>query len=442
MGQILLYIFLAGTSVVALARPWIGVIAAYVFVILGPQYIWWWNFQGIRPFLFVAIPTMIGVMFAWGRKEIDFSFLKTKINLLLMILFGCITISYFFGPYVDGGPGPQFHNPDIWYDRIWKTYLFYFMATLCINDERKFKYFSYVMIASVIYLVYWANNQYLSGFWRGRMAGPTSIDGAMYGDENFFAMFFVAGLPFLYYAGFYFKNRIIRWGLWLVIPFGWHAIFLTGSRGGLLGLAATVLVIAWRSPKRWIGLLLIPAMLIAYQWQAGSVLKERTATIDDYQTESSSATRIQAWEAAFKMMKAHPLIGVGLGGMGPAFPNYSSYKPRVAHNAYFQTGAESGCIAFVVYISLICFCLVSLLKIDKMLKKVTIESLGGDNNKSLYSRYLNNALFVSLFGFSFCSLFLSLNNFEPFFYIILLINFLHVYSQHLISADNSAKDMS
>jgi probable O-glycosylation ligase (exosortase A-associated) len=439
MGQILLYILLAGTAVVTLARPWVGVIAAYVFVILGPQYIWFWNFQGIRPFLLVAIPTMIGIVLALGRNEIDFSFLKTKINLLFLVLFGCITLSYLFGPYVHGGPGPRFEDPDLSYDRIWKTYVFYFMATLCINDGKKFKYLSYVMIASVIYLVYWANDQYLSGFWRGRMAGPRSIDGGMYIDENVFAMIFVVGLPFLYYAGFSFKNKIIRWGLWLVIPFGWHAIFLTGSRGGLLGLAVSVLLIAWRSPKRWIGLLLIPAMLIAYQWQGGSVLKERAATIENYEEESAGGTRLQAWEAAIKMMIAHPVTGVGLGGMGPAFPVYSTSKPRVAHSAYFQAGAESGFIAFVVYISIVWYALVSLLKNEKQWKKNAITSSVNDN--IVYLKYLNNGLFVSLCGFSFCSLFLSLNNFEPFFYIVLLINFLHVYSRHSMLPVNSARDM-
>lgn len=377
----------------------------------------------------VAIPTLIGVIFSIGKKEIDFSFLKTKINLLLLILFGCITISYLFGPYVHGGPGPQFHNPDIFYDRIWKTYLFYFMATLCINDEKKFKYLSFVMIASVIYLVFWANDQYLSGFWSGRLAGPRSIDGGMYIDENVFAMIFVTGLPFLYYAGFFFRNKIIRWGLWLVIPFGWHAIFLTGSRGGLLGLAVTVLLIAWRSPKRWIGVLLIPAMLIAYQWQGGSVLKERAETIQDYQEESAGGTRLQAWEAALKMMIAHPVTGVGLGGMGPAFPVYSTHKPRIAHSAYFQTGAESGLIAFIVYISLVCYAFMNLLKNQKKMKYIKIDSSSNEN--AVYLQYLNNGLLVSLFGFSFCALFLSLNNFEPFFYIILLINFSLAHMQNI-----------
>jgi len=430
MGQILLFILLGVVGLAAIIRPWIGVVAAYVFVILGPQHIWWWNFQGVRPFLFVAIPTFIGIIFAWGRGEVDLSFLKTKINLLFFILFGCITLSYFFGPYVDGGPGPQLRDPQLFWDRAWKAYVFYFMATLCINDAKKCKYLSYVMIVSVIYLVYWANNRYLSGFWHGRMAGPKAVGGGgMYVDENVFAMIFVTGLPFLYYAGYAVKNKIIRLGIWLAIPFGWHAIFLTGSRGGLLGLAVTVLIIAWRSPKRWVGVLLIPAMLIAYQWQAGSVLKERATTLNEYESESVGGTRLQAWGAAIGMMKTHPLTGVGLGGMGPAFPLFSAHEPRVAHSAYFQTGAESGVIAFTAYIALIYYSLMSLLKNEKRWKDNIFRT--SNDEDAAYLRLLNNALFVALFGFSFCALFLSIETFEPFFYVVLLVNYVHVYSRSI-----------
>jgi probable O-glycosylation ligase (exosortase A-associated) len=439
MGQILLYILLAGTAVAAMARPWIGVVVAYVFVILGPQYIWYWNFQGIRPFLVVAVPTIIGLVLAVGRGEADVSFIKTKINLFLLILFGCITISYLFGLYVDGGPGPQWHSPDVVYNRIWKAYLFYFLAVVCINDEKKFKYLSYVMIASVIYLTYWINDQYLSGSQYGRFAGPSSFAGGLYHDENVFALLFVVGLPFLYYAGFAVTKKVIRYGLWLAIPFGWHAIFLTGSRGGLLGLAFTVLLIAWRSPKRWIGLLLIPALLLAYQWQGGDVMKERSATIQEYKSESSAASRIQAWEAALRMMSAHPLVGVGLSGMGPAFPDFSPHKPRVAHNSYLQTGAESGVLAFIAYIFMICYALMSLLKNEKQWKVFSLNSPAAAN--AIYLRLMNKCLFVSLSGFSLCALFLSLNNFEPFFYILILINYLHVYCRRSKNSADSAKEI-
>lgn len=424
MGQILLYLLLGGTSIAAVLRPWIGVIAGYVFVVLGPQHIWWWNFQGVRPFLIVTIPTAIGILLAIARKEIDFSFLKTKINFLLLILFVCITVSYYFGPYVDGGPGPKFYSAEVIYDRIWKAYLFYFMAVLCITDEKRFKYFSLVMAFSIIYLTYWANDQYLSGHWRGRLGGPRSINGGHYTDENAFALLFVMGLPFLYYIGYLLKKKIYRYGIWLIVPFGWHAIFLTGSRGGLLGLGVTILVTAWRSPRRWVGFLLIPGLLFSYQWQAGSVMKERAEGMQNVEEVSSVETRFQAWDAAFGMMKNYPLTGVGLTGMGPAFPDFSPHKPRVAHNAYLHTGAENGFVAFMAYVYLV---ILSLLALWKGNSGAKLHNLVGDQ-KFLY--LMNEALLVSLSGFSVCALFLSLNNNEIFFYLVLMVNLLVVYKKN------------
>jgi len=433
MGQALLFILLAGTGLVALRRPWIGVVAAYVFVILGPQHIWWWNFEGVRPFLLVTIPTLIGILFAMGRNELDFSFLKTKINLFLLILFIFITISYLFGPYVNGGPGPNFYSADWLYGNIWKAYLFYFMAAICITDEKKARYFSYVMIFSIIYLIYWANDQYLSGNNYGRLGGPRSLHGGHYTDENDFAMLFVMGLPFLYYFGYYCKKILYRYAVWLIIPFGWHAIFLTGSRGGLLGLAVTILVIAWRSPKKWIGFLMIPALFFAFQWQAGDLMKNRAATISEYETESSAATRLQAWDAAWGMMTTHPITGVGLTGMGPAFPVFSANKPRVAHNAFFQTGAESGILALLAYIGIFILALLALVK------KTRFEAWQKGSSEDYYLYLLNEATLASLTGFAVCALFLSLNNNEIFFYLLLLANFFYV---NKAAADNSSNSLS
>lgn len=427
MGQILLYLLLGGTAIAAIMRPWIGVMAAYVFVILGPQHIWWWNFTGVRPFFIVAIPTALGILLAIGRKEIDFSFLKTKINLLLLILFIFTTISYLFGPYVHGGPGPHWDPPEVIYDRIWKSYFFYFMAVLCINDEKKLKYLSLVMVGSIIYLIYWANIQYLSGHWYGRLGGPRSTFGGHFIDENGFAMLFVMGLPFLYYWGCYCKKTVFRYGLWLIIPFGWHAIFLTGSRGGLLGLAVTILVMSIRSPQKWLGMLMIPALIFAFQWQAGDVMRSRADTLQNVEEVSSAQTRFQAWDAAWKMMLDHPVTGVGLTGMGPAFPVYSIHEPRVAHNAYFQTGAESGMVAFLAYIG------VFFLTIKLLWKRTDAHS----DNLSELSCLLSEALLVAILGFAVCATFLSINNNEIFFYLILLANFIYMKKKGNILPVNS-----
>ena len=120
MGRLLTYLVLGSTFFATLSKPWIGAMAAYVVVILGPQHIWWWNFEGIRLFFFVAATTTIGAFFGISRGLVDFSFLKTKINALLLLLFVSITLSHLFGAYIHGGPGPTHYDAAVVFDRIWK----------------------------------------------------------------------------------------------------------------------------------------------------------------------------------------------------------------------------------------------------------------------------------------------------------------------------------
>ena len=171
-----------------------------------------------------------------------------------------------------------------------KIIILYIVACLCIDDVRKLKALAAVLVGSVIYLTYWANELYLSGRSFGRMAGPTGIgSGGLYADQNNFAMLFVVALPFVWYAGFLIKNKILRWALWCVIPFGWHAVFLTGSRGGLVGIGVTLMIIVWRSKNKAFAVLIIPAFIGAYLWQAGDVMRGRATTISEFQTEASAA---------------------------------------------------------------------------------------------------------------------------------------------------------
>ena len=181
-----------------------------------------------------------------------------------------------------------------------------------------------------------------------------------YADENSFAMLFVIGQPFLWYMAQGMKQRWLKYAIWLVIPFTWHAVFLTASRGGLIGIAVTTLFMAIRGKSKVLGFLLIPAFAGAYFWQAGDLMKERAGTIGEYRTETSASTRLEAWTAALGMVRDHPVTGVGLGSFGPAFPDYSDKKPREAHNTAFQISAESGAIAGVMYLLVVVVSIVAL----------------------------------------------------------------------------------
>ena len=409
MGQIITYLAFAATLFAALRHPWIGVAAGYTFVLMLPHEVWPWNFDGIRFFKMVAIPTLIGTMFAALSSRLDYTRLKSKLCLLFMLWCLFMLISYWFGPYVDV-VGRRVFDPETVVEAMLKSFLFFYVGVMCIDNDKKLKLMVHVAIASVIVLTWWANNQYLTGQMYARLNGPGGK------DSNGFAAMLVVLLPFLWYYGLYTRNLFLRFGLWLVIPFGWHAVFLTSSRGGLVGIAVTLLFVSLRSKRSRFALLALPVFAVVYVWQAGSIMQTRATTIDDYQTESSAASRLKAWGAATNMMAAHPITGVGLASFVTAFSNYSEDKPRVAHNTFFQIAGESGVIAGLSWLGIVTISILGLWR------KPLPRAPTGDSAR--FVSMMNDATLVAMVGFGACAMFLSVQGSEIFFFLGILANYL------------------
>lgn len=423
MGKLILFAIIFFCGVATLFRPWIGISSYYLLSILGPQYIWWWNFEGLRVSLIVALSTFAGIGLSLFKQNYDFNFLLNKQNLWLGFLWFSIFISYVFGPYVSSFNSSGL-NPSELFSLNNTIFLFYFCAALEMNDIRKLRYLVIIFAVSTIYLIYWANVQYLSGNWSqfnmGRLMGPRSIyGGSIYNDENAFAMLFVTGLPFVYCLGLASKKWFVRLGLLAIIPLGWHAVFLTGSRGGLVGLIVVMGSVIMTSKRR---ILMVPLLLIFvffYQWQAGDVMDDRSQMIADYEGESSAEARLNAWAGGFKMLGAHPITGVGLGSFITALPIYHESRPMVAHNTFVQFAAESGAGAGLAY-------LISIWIFFRHYKKIKECCLAFPDEKEMHQIDLyNHASATSFAGLIVCSMFLSLNVYEVFFLLILFNNALY-----------------
>jgi hypothetical protein len=342
---------------------------------------------------------------------------------LLAFLWFCITCSYYFGPYVShfssGGLGP------VQVFSITNTFfLFYFFAVLEMNETRKLRYLVIVFAASTAYLVYWANDQYLSQNWMqfefGRLLGPASVDGgSIYRDSNVFAMLFVTGLPFIYYLGWELKNKWLRWLLWAIIPLGWHAVFLTGSRGGLVGIAVIVTLVLILSNRKILTLPLLLFFLVFYQWQAGDVMHQRSDQIIDIEGEDSAEDRLTAWRGGFEMVLSHPVTGVGVGSFITALPSFIESRHMVAHNTFVQFAAESGVGAGLAYLSVVWLFFFN----SKKIRYWCLHSSEDEENNQI--ALYNNASTASFAGLIVCSLFLSLNVYEIFFVLLLFNNALY-----------------
>ena len=404
------------SAAASLFAPWIGVLYGYLFVVLDPQDIWYWDFTGWRPVFLVLVPTCVGFLFAVVRRKVSLGIVRNRRNFYLLVLWIFVVISYYFGPYTQAGGPYRWDNAQSDLSVFGKIYLLYFIACICIDSERKLRAMFYMFVLSAMYLVYWANRQYLTGHYFGRLNGPTALSGhGNYEDQNSFAMLFVVAQSFLWYFGFSFRRPLWRWLSWLWIPFSWHAVFLTGSRGGLLGLGATTVLIGIRSKKKALGLALIPALLLVFIWQGGSVMKDRAVTIDHYKADGSAEGRLQSWRAAIRMIVAHPITGVGLASYGPAFPHYSDNRPREAHDTFLQIAAESGLVAGTMYALIVGTSLILLWRNGNKLKDQKAS-----NATSLW--LINEAVLIGYCGLVVCSLFLSLQRFEIFYLLNVLTN--------------------
>jgi O-antigen ligase len=144
---------------------------------------------------------------------------------------------------------------------------------------------------------------------------------------------------------------------------------------------------------------------------AGAQYRARIQSINSYEEDRSATGRLEAWEAGTKMALRNPLFGVGLKRYVEAFPYYSTFQPRSAHNSWVQLGAECGLVALASYGVLIVLTVASLRRVARR-----IPFLLGENRTQ--TETLMRMIEASLLGYLVCGFFLSMEDFE-FFYILI-----------------------
>jgi putative inorganic carbon (HCO3(-)) transporter len=109
---------------------------------------------------------------------------------------------------------------------------------------------------------------------------------------------------------------------------GW-AIFLTASRGAILGAGVGVLL----AFRKKIGIVVPGIILLA---GLAAMNQFGVARMDKLSVgEASAEGRIKSWAQGWYMLRAHPLVGVG-----PL--NYKDYHGTAAHSSLVQIAAENG----------------------------------------------------------------------------------------------------
>jgi len=133
-------------------------------------------------------------------------------------------------------------------------------------------------------------------------------------------------------------------------------IFLSLSRGGITAFGFEMVFLAsvlwWKNASRRSAAIFATACLLILMfllWLGGQNLVQRFVSL---QTDPASYhTRIQIARDSIPMIKAHPLMGWGLGTFTTVYPKYRTFYADVfinaAHNDYVQVLAETGAMGFL-----------------------------------------------------------------------------------------------
>lgn len=153
----------------------------------------------------------------------------------------------------------------------------------------------------------------------------------IFGDPNDLAQILGVGIILCLYATQLTRSWLVR-GLWAapcVVML--YAIYLSQSRGGLMGFGVGLMVLfvtryGWKKS----------VILVALALPAITIFSGRQTSMST--EEGSAQARVQLWADSLEAVKTWPIMGCGAGAMG------DSYMSQVAHNTYLHMLGELGLI--------------------------------------------------------------------------------------------------
>jgi hypothetical protein len=228
-------------------------------------------------------------------------------------------------------------------------------------------------------------------------------------DPNDLGQALVMVMPFLALA--WRSGRIYQNFFLVIIPGSilFYGLFLTHSRGALVGLGVIVFLATFKKEGKWrlISLVLMGGLVLSAAAFSGG--REYSAQ------ESSAAGRFEAWSDGLQMLRQQPVFGVG-------YNSFLDYHPELtAHNSFVLCFAELGMTGYMLWIALLLVTAAEVLIVSK---------IPGDDEDSELFRHWAKALQLAFFGYLVCAWFLS-RTYSPTLYLLIgmLTAFCHIVQE-------------
>ncbi len=340
-GLILTYAIAFGGAAASLVNPAIGVWVYALFSTLRPQAIF--GFAGSMDHLsqLVAIPMLAGwALHGFGSWNLG----RARVIVLLML-------SYFFWTCASAIFADDTALVWIHVTERAKILAAFLVGVTMLRTERQVKTLAWILVLAHGYVGFEMNLQYLNGNNQVALWGFGTM------DNNTFAIALVStvgpAIILALQAPRFWQKALALVAAALIV----HTVLLSFSRGGILALIVSAVVLFLVLPKRagYIGAMVL-TVLVTLSF-AGPQLRTRFATtfVSAEERDLSAQSRVDLWQDCLQAMAARPLLGVGPGNWRRIAVEYGWPAGKEAHSLWMQTGAELGVpgVAFLLLFYLI-----------------------------------------------------------------------------------------
>ncbi len=390
-------------------QPFWGVAVYYLFAVLRPQFLWQWvPLPELGWSRYVAIATVAATFAASfdiipfvppGVERIRGKFGRSQV---LIALFA----SWIFVTYFTARDQNQAFDYFIEYIKLFAM-MAVSMVLLCTFDQ----IYRLLLIAviTLAYISYEVNVLYFStgylGIYRNGYGGL---------DNNGAGLMLAMGVPgcILLWDGI--RSRW-RWFFLALVPVTVHAVLMTYSRGAMLSLLVVSPLIAVRCQRR-LQMAVFGAVLFlgAIPVLAGPEIQARFFTLENTEEDDSANSRRMSWAAAWNMAKDNPIFGVGIRNANLLSYQYGAdMEGRTIHSQYLQIAADNGFVGLGLYLAMI-----ASVWADTRFCRRAVK--GKDDVQSRRIYLVATGVETSMVVFCFGGAFLSLENFELPFLMLLL----------------------
>jgi len=239
------------------------------------------------------------------------------------------------------------------FQKFFKIVIVYFFITRLVDSPDKFKWIVWLYVISTGFIAVSSTMNYYSGNYQTAMGINRAVglgEGGAYGDPNTMATTLVLGLPFMFYLAKAYRRALARALLFALIPICLWTVIITGSRGGMLGAAFIMFVLAWNTRQKVAATVAVLLLIIGALLVMPEQYTQRLTTIfhidsayDESGAAESAQGRIKGLKVGFEILINRPPAGAGIG----CFSLYNREHHGSSLNAHNLLGQVMGDLGFL-----------------------------------------------------------------------------------------------